>query len=132
VQDLIAKGMEWFESQRREHLAVNVSYRPRDSQAAVAVPATIGMTRWDSLDAAGQMIRFETRDFLVGVTDYASDPKRGDVISETDYRGVIRQYEVSVPGGANNPWSWADRGQRIRRIHTQLIDTILPTGPTGS
>lgn len=132
MHDLIAEGVAWFEGQRREHLAVNVTYRPRDSQSAVTVPATIGMSRWDSLDQSGQMLRFETRDYLIGVADYAADPRRGDVITETDYRGVVRQYEVSLPGGAANPWSWADRGQRIRRIHTQLIDVIPPTGPTGS
>lgn len=131
MQDVIAEGVAWFEAQRRQHMAVNVAYKGRDAEQAVTVPATIGMTRWDSLDAAGQMVRFETRDFLIGVADYAADPKRGDTITETDYAGTARTYEVSVPGGANNPWAWADRGQRIRRIHTQLIDTTPPPSPTG-
>lgn len=132
MQDMIAAGAEWFESQRRQHMSVNVSYKPADSQQSVSVPATIGMTRFDSLDASGQMIRFETRDFLIAVADYASDPRRGDTITETDYRGVQRTYEVSMPGSASHPWSWADRGQRIRRVHTQLVDTVTPPAPTGS
>ena len=132
MQDLIAEGVAWFEAQRRQHMAVNVAYKPQDVEQAVTVPATVGMTRWDSLDASGQMIRYETRDFLVAVADYAADPRRGDTITETDYRGVQRIYEVMIPGNANNPWTWADRGQRIRRIHTQLLEVVPLPSPTAA
>lgn len=123
MQDMIAKGAAWFDAQRKQHLAVNVEYKPAASMFAKSVPATIGMTRWDSVDAAGAVVRFETRDYFVSVSDYQPDPKRGDKIHEIDASGTRRTYEVMVPGGANNPWSWADRGQRIRRIHTQLVES---------
>lgn len=122
MQDLIAKGAAWFDSQRKQHLAVTVEYRPLGTMFTRAVPATVGMMRWDAIDAAGQMIRFDTRDYFVSVSDYQPEPKRGDRILETDHTGARRTYEVMVPGGQSNPWSWADRGQRIRRIHTQLVE----------
>jgi len=123
MQDMIAKGAAWFDQQRKEHLSVLVDYKPAGSMFSKQVHATIGMTRWDSVDAAGQMIRFETRDYFISADEMRDNPRRGDKIHETDAAGTRRTYEVMVPGGANNPWSWADRGQRIRRIHTQLSET---------
>lgn len=122
MQDLIAKGVDWLEGQRKMHLAVNVEYQPQGAMFTKTVAATIGMTRWDSLNAAGQMIRFETRDFFVSADDYRDAPRRGDRIHET-INGRRRTFEVMVPGGENNPWSWADRAQRVRRIHTQLLES---------
>lgn len=123
MQDMIAKGAAWFDAQRKEHLSVMVDYQPTGAMFAKAVHATIGMSRWDSMDAAGQMVRFETRDYFVSVDEMRDNPKRGDRIHETDAAGTRRTYEVMVPGGSNNPWTWADRGQRIRRIHTQLVES---------
>lgn len=123
MQDIIAKGAAWFDAQRKAHMAVYVDYQPLGAMFSRRVPATIGMMRWDAMDAAGQMIRFDTRDYFVSVSDYQAEPRRGDKIHETDEAGARRTYEVMVPGGQNNPWSWADRGQRIRRIHTQLVET---------
>lgn len=122
MQDMIAKGAQWFDQQRKQHLSVMVSYQAQGSMFASSVHATVGMTRWDSIDTAGQVVRFETRDYFISADELATAPRRGDRITETDYGGTERVYEVTVPGGSNNPWSWADRGQRIRRIFTQLVD----------
>jgi hypothetical protein len=121
MQDLIAAGVTWFEQQRREHLAVTVEYLPLGAASAVSVRATIGGSRFESVDSAGQVMRFETRDFLISVEDYATAPVRGDQITETQ-GGVERAYEVMIPGGGQNPWIWADRSQRVRRIHTTLVE----------
>ncbi len=120
MQDLIAKGADYFEAQRRLHMAVNVVYRRLGTMFDVTVPATIGSTRWDSQDASGTITRIETRDFFIAAADLAQPPTRGDRITET-IDGVATTYEVFVPGAANNPWSWADRQQRTRRIHTQRV-----------
>ena len=121
MQDMIANGVTWFEQQRREHLAVTVDYIPIGAEEALAVRATIGGSRFESVDSAGQVMRFETRDFLISVEDYATAPVRGDQIVETQ-GGVERAYEVMIPGGGQNPWQWADRSQRVRRIHTTLVE----------
>ena len=121
MQDLIANGVTWFEQQRKLHMAVNVEYRALGSQNMTVVPATIGGSRFESVDGAGQIIRHETRDFLIGVADWAAAPVRGDRITETDIGGVKRVYEVALPAGAGNPWQWGDRSQRVRRIHTTFV-----------
>ena len=117
MQDLIASGAAWFESQRRQHLAYSVEYRPAVGLTRT-VRATLLVGNWESMDAAGQIVRTQTRDWLIHVDDLAQDPKRGDVISAT-VDGVETLYEVAVPAGAQNHWRWNDRLQRIRRVHTQ-------------
>jgi hypothetical protein len=122
MQDLIGKAADYFEQQRRLHMAVTVQYRRSGTMFDKAVPATIGSTKWDSQDASGQIIRTETRDFYVAAADIQDPPVLGDRIKET-IDGVQRTYEVFVPGGGNAPWGWADRQQRTRRIHTQLVES---------
>lgn len=121
MQDLIAKGVTWFEEQRKLHMAVNVEYRALGSLIPSVVPATIGGSRFEAADTAGQIIRYETRDYFIGVSDWPDAPVRGDRITETDASGVKRVYEVALPAGAGNPWQWGDRSQRVRRIHTTFV-----------
>jgi hypothetical protein len=121
MQDLIAKGTTWFEEQRKLHMAVNVEYRAIGSLIPSVVPATIGGSRFEAADAAGQIIRYETRDYFIGVSDWPNAPVRGDRITEADASGVKRVYEVALPAGAGNPWQWGDRSQRVRRIHTTFV-----------
>jgi len=131
MQDMIAIGETWFRSQRREHLATEVSYQPTVGPARTVL-ATIVVGRWESVDAAGQIMRTETRDFLVDTTDLAQDPKRGDKLV---YGGAT--YEVTIPPGAEHHWRWSDRNQTIRRIHTMVtqgsasrIPQAVPGAPT--
>jgi len=123
MQDMIAAGAAWFDDQRRKHLSVYVTYQRVGAVGTSSVPVTIGMSRWDSVDAAGQVTRYETRDYLVSVDDLQQPPARGDTITEVDYRGRRCVYEVSAPGG-QAAWQWADRGQRIRRVHTTLLEVL--------
>jgi hypothetical protein len=131
MQDMIAIGETWFRSQRREHLATEVSYRPTVGPTRTVL-ATIVVGRWESVDAAGQIMRTETRDFLVDTTDLAQDPKRGDKLV---YGGAT--YEVTIPPGAEHHWRWSDRNQTLRRIHTMVtqgsasrIPQAVPGAPT--
>lgn len=121
MQDMIAKGVSWFEEQRKLHMSVNVEYRGLGTLIAKVVPATIGGSRFESTDSAGQIIRYETRDYFVSVVDWPEAPQRGDRITETDEDGAKRVYEVALPDGAGNPWQWGDRSQRVRRIHTTFL-----------
>jgi len=68
MQDVIAAGETWFQSQRREHLSTEVSYQPTIGTTRT-VRATVVIGRWESIDAAGQMLRTETQDFFVDTTD---------------------------------------------------------------
>lgn len=131
MQDMIAIGETWFRSQRREHLAVEVSYQPSVGLART-VRATVVVGRWESIDSAGQMLRTETQDFFVDTTDLAQDPKKGDRIVAGDVT-----YEVMIPPGAEHHWRWSDRNKTLRRIHTMVtqgsasrIPAVLPGAPT--
>jgi len=116
MQDLIAAGETWFQSQRREHLATEVSYQPAIG-ATRTVRATVVIGRWESIDSAGQMLRTETQDFFVDTTDLAQDPKRGDRIVAGSFT-----YQVMIPPGAEHHWRWADRNKTLRRIHTMVTE----------
>lgn len=121
MQDMINSGAAWLDQQRRLHMAVNVVYQATGAMFPMTVPATIGLSRWDSMDQAGTITRYESRDFFISVSDVSADPVKGDTITET-VNGADRIYRVSTPAGAGNHWTWADRGQRVRRIHTHLLD----------
>ena len=130
MQDMIAIGETWFRSQRREHLATEVSYQPTIGTTRT-VRATVVVGRWESIDAAGQMLRTETQDFFVDTTDLAQDPKGDRIVSG----GVT--YEVMIPPGAEHHWRWSDRNKTLRRIHTMVtqgpasrIPQTVPGAPT--
>lgn len=115
MQDLISQGAAWFRQQADRHLSVSVEYRPVGTLVPVTVPAMIGMSRHDAMDQAGSITRIESRDYFIS-TDYLSAvPRKGDRIYEG---GNV--YEVFAPFNGN-AWLWADRQQKIRKIHTQLV-----------
>jgi len=116
MQDMIAAGETWFRSQRREHLATEVSYQPSVGLTRT-VRATAVVGRWESIDASGQMLRTETQDFFVDTTDLVQDPKRGDRIVAGGFT-----YEVMIPPGAEHHWRWSDRNKTLRRIHTMVTE----------
>jgi hypothetical protein len=116
MQDLISQGAAWFRSQADRHLSVQVEYKALGSLVPKAMPAMVGMTRHESMDQSGSITRIESRDFFIS-TDYLSAaPKKGDRVIDAD--GTA--YEVFSPF-SSNAWVWADRQQKIRKIHTQLV-----------
>ena len=117
MQDMIAAGEAWFEQKRRDHLSVFVEYLPTGSLLSRTCHATLVIGRWQAVDAAGQMIRSETRDFFIHRDELPADPKRGDKVTVTE-NGASQVYAVSIPEGSQFCWQWADRSQKVRRIHT--------------
>ena len=118
MQDMIAVGEAWFESQRRQHMAAEVEYRPLVGLSRTC-RATLVTGRWESADAAGTILRMETRDFFIHRDELPQDPKKGDTVAVVE-NGAETLYEVMVPPGAQNHWRWSDRNQAIRRIHTMV------------
>lgn len=121
MQDVLATGAAWFEAQRREHLAATVEYRPVVGLNR-SCRATLVVGRWEAISKDGQVVRLETRDFLIHRDELAQDPKRGDRIAVTE-NGAEKLYEVAIPTGADNPWRWSDRSETLRRIHTQAVQS---------
>ena len=119
MPDLIAQAESWFEAKRRDHLAATVEYRPL---VGLTRPcrATLVVGKWDSVTKDGNVVRIETRDFLIHREDLQQDPKRGDRIAVTE-NGAEKLYEVAIPAGGDYPWKWSDRSEKLRRIHTQAV-----------
>jgi len=130
MADIIAAGEAWFETQRRKHMSVYVEYLPVGSLLSRTCQATLVIGRWQAVDSAGQMIRSETRDFFIHSDELPGDPKRHDKITVVE-NGTAQVYEVSIPDGGQAPWQWADRSQKVRRIHT-MATTRTPVSLNGS
>lgn len=128
--DTIAQGEAWFEQQRRAHLSVAAEYRAKHAFLPIECDVTMVVGKWDSVDRAGSIVRSETRDFFLAVSDVAADPVRGDVIAVTTDDDVEQLYTVTIPAGSSQAWRWADRRQTVRRVHTMRMPSAAPV-PVG-
>lgn len=117
MQDMLAKASGWLEEQRTKHLAVLVSYFVAGTTHPIACRATPMVGRWEAMDSTGQIVRIETRDFVIADAELGHVPVRGDTIVVTE-GGTEKTYRVSVPDGSKQCWRWVDRNQNVRRIHT--------------
>jgi hypothetical protein len=86
------------------------------------VKATPGMTRWEGMDTAGQVVRLETKAWFIAVDEFRDVPKVGDKIIVTE-NGRRNVYGVIKPSLSDNCWNWSDRNQTLRRIHCHLVST---------
>ena len=112
--DLLANGAAWLEQQRTKHLTSTVMYVRGNVQ--VAVPATIGRTKYEADDGHVVRVEFTDRDFLILAADLVlvgqpSEPQRGDVIREGN-----REFEVL-------DWRYSDPYRVTLRITTAEVGT---------
>jgi hypothetical protein len=124
VADLLDKGSNWLQGQRKKHATREVTYR-RGAES-VGVKATIGRTVFEQDDGAGVIVRTQVRDYLIDTVDLViagqpTLPEKGDRIEETD-AGKTYIYEV-LPIGAEPHWRYSDPYRRTLRIHTKLVAT---------
>ena len=115
---MLAAGELWFERQRRAHASIEALYHPKD-QPGMTYPCAVTLVvgKWDMIDTAQQIVRIESKDFLVAVEDYATSPRPGDRITYTE-RGIGQTYEVTIPRGRDQCWGWANRSETLRKVHT--------------
>lgn len=121
MQDLIASGGRWFDQVRKEHLSLEAHYYPSGSTTPFICRATPAIGRWEKLDGSGQVVRMETRDFIISRDEMPNDPKRGDTIVVIDSQARTT-YRVLIPDGAQQAWRWCDRASTVRRIHTTEVE----------
>lgn len=119
---MIAEGEAMFEEDRRAFMSIPGTYYPRDSVTTYPCQITLVVGKWDVIDATGQIVRVETKDVFVATADYAGEPRRGDRI-ETEVAGETHVYEVTLPRGREREWTWANRTETLRRIHTLRLAT---------
>ncbi len=124
MSDLLQRGSDWLQDQRKQHATREVTYR-RGTESVV-VKATIGRTLFEQEDGAGVTIRQQVRDYLIDTADLVlagtpTLPARGDRIEELD-AGWKHTYEV-LPLGGEQHWRYSDPYRWTLRIHTKLIAT---------
>lgn len=117
MADLMATGAAWFEQQRQQYLTVPVEYRIAGTGHPISCRATVVIGRWESVNSAGQVVRMETRDFIIADNELHHTPVRGDTITlrEGPVEAVCK---VVIPDGNEQAWRWSDRSHTIKRIHT--------------
>ena len=115
MADLLAQGAAWLESQRTKYLTTTVTYVRGD--VSIAVPATIGRTKYEADDGHVVRIEFTDRDYLILAADLvlggqASEPDRGDLIREGP-----REFEVL-------DWRYSDPYRTTLRITTKHVGAV--------
>ena len=115
MADLLAQGAAWLESQRTKYLTTTVTYVRGD--VSIAVPATIGRTKYEADDGHVVRIEFTDRDYLILAADLvlggqASEPERGDLIREGN-----REFEVL-------DWRYSDPHRQTLRITTKHVGAV--------
>lgn len=123
MNDLLAKGSDWLETERREHLTRTIIYSR--GNFSVEIPATVGQRVFRFQNEFGLEQRVEVRDYLVLAADLdfgpsPTTPEGGDRITE-DAGGELTVYEVMTPNPLEPPWRWSGRGRSSLRIHTKKI-----------
>lgn len=116
MSDFLVDGMTWLEEKRHEVLTTEVTYSRVNY--SVTIVATIGRTRFKTLDEYGRWVKFESRDFLLLAEELILNgsvvlPEVGDIITE---RGV--NYEVLAMPTAPH-WRYSDVNRNTLRIHTK-------------
>lgn len=115
--DLLATGAAWLEQQRTRHLTTTVIYVRGEIE--LAVPATIGRTKYEADDGHVVRVEFTDRDFLILAADLVlngdvTEPIRGDLIREG-----TRGFEVL-------DWRYSDPYRQTLRITTKEVGTTEP------
>lgn len=119
MADLLQKGLQFLQSQRRRHLAQEVIYQ-RGAES-VPVLATFGKTTYEVKEAEGITVGAEVVDFLITAAnlvlqDEPIQPRYGDQIIVSG-QGT---YEVlDLPG--DGCFRYSDPYQMTFRIHTKRI-----------
>ena len=124
MNDLLAQGSAWLETQRTRFATRQATYQR--GAASVELPATIGRTVFQTVNDHSVIERTETRDYLIlashlVLNETASLPQRGDRIVEAD-GGQTFIYEVLAPG-KEPVWRYSDPYRQTLRVHTRHVAT---------
>ena len=113
---MLRDGAAWLARQMVDTASDPVSYS-RES-VSLSIQATKGSTSFDSEQADGSMIRFESIDWLIEAATLLPVmglPRDGDLIHDGEHT-----YELLALTGVQ-PFRYSDRHQTILRVHTKQI-----------
>jgi hypothetical protein len=123
MANVLQEGSSWLVGQNRRYMAGLVTYsRPGSTPLAVGpIPAKLGKTPYETVDASGVVTTVESRDFLIEAADLvlggaAVEPARGDRI--TDAVGQV--WEVAL--GPGQQCFRRVEFDTVFRIHTKHVE----------
>jgi hypothetical protein len=114
--NMLRDGAAWLAQQIDDHATDPVTYS-RDS-VSLSIQATKGSNSFDSEQADGSMIRFESVDFLITASTLVplmGLPQDGDLIHDGEHT-----YELLALSGVQ-PFRYSDRHRTKLRVHTKQI-----------
>ena len=116
MSNMLRDGATWLTKQLLDNASDPITY----SRGAVSLTmcATIGNTAFDSEQADGSMIRFESRDYIfeaAKLVPLLGLPQDGDLIHDGDHT-----YELLALNGAQ-PFRYSDRHRTLLRVHTKQV-----------
>jgi len=127
AEDLIQRGLDWLEEQRKAHMSRTVTYRR--GADSVELLATVGETRTEVDDGYGVVVEQRTRDYIVAAADLTLGgsptlPERGDeIVEERDGQSYV--YEVHDLGSEPH-YHFCDPSGKTLRIHTRHVSVEGP------
>ena len=118
--ELLASASNWLQGLHQSVNSRLVTVQPTNDAGMINVPARIGETKWELESSDGKATTWESRDFLIAVTDIYGKPDRGWQIIEPIESGGFATYEVNAPPGEQAA-PFDDRFHQIYRVHSKLI-----------
>ena len=116
MSNVLHHGIAWFNAQREMFCSEAIIYRRGDVEHDVN--ATLGKTVFRIENEYGQIVRYQSRDFMIAKSELPIEPDSGDQIVHNN-----SLFEVMAP--ASEPcWRYSDIQKTTYRIHTKNIGTI--------
>ena len=117
MADFLGTGARWLQDKRDEHLTRVVRYTRGNGQAQY-IAATVGSSRSEDLDGAGNILQeVKSRDFLIKAGDLPWEPQAGDRIKDGEYTFEV----MPLPG--EPAFRWSDEATRVTyRVHAREVE----------
>ena len=130
MSDLLDEALDVLRTLNAEHRETDVIYR-RTNGDSFALTAVRGKTTFRVDTGTGFFEEVESRDWIVAPEDLLFGceeilPERGDKILLEQEDGTYLVFEVTSPSGESH-YRWCDSYRKAMRIHTQEIETEIPT-----
>jgi len=111
--NMLENGLRWLADKQKQHVSSRVDYCRNEIRHSVE--ATLGRTKFDTVDDYGLRITAHAIDFLVSAADLDLIPQVGDrIISDEIVHEVLEL-------GQSGCWCWCDPHGIRRRIHTKRL-----------
>ena len=117
---MLSDGVSFLNDALSDACGITITYQR--GVATASLTAVVGQTLFETDNQFG-VLRIESRDYLVAVTDFATfgEPQRGDRIIETQGANSVAHEVLDVSGIP--PFAYSDQSRKRLRIHTKRITT---------